>query len=131
MDLEHVKRVCAETLRADSSVWAAWIFGSAARGTLRAESDIDLAILRSAPPQTLNETAFELEDTLTRALGRRVQVVELASAPDDLTHRVMRDGILVLDRDRSARIAFEVAARNRYFDMTPIWRRYRGVESRR
>jgi len=46
-------------------------------------------------------------------------------APSDLVHRVLRDGRLLVDRDRRARIRFEVAARNRYFDMQPIWRRYR------
>ena len=51
-------------------------------------------------------------------------------APTDLVHRVLRDGRLVLERDRSARIAFEVRARNEYFDMQPILRRYRGQRGR-
>ncbi len=32
---------------------------------------------------------------------------------------------LLLDRDRARRIAFEVRARNVYFDMQPIVQRYR------
>jgi hypothetical protein len=37
----------------------------------------------------------------------------------------LRDGRLVLDRDRAARIRFEVRSRNEYFDMAPIRRLYR------
>ena len=36
-----------------------------------------------------------------------------------------RDGRLVVDRDRSRRIAFEVLARNEYFDLEPVRREYR------
>jgi len=42
-----------------------------------------------------------------------------------LIHRVLRDGKLVLDRDPSLRIRFEVQARNRYFDLLPFLLRYR------
>jgi len=55
-------------------------------------------------------------------------VVVLNDAPADLVHRVLRDGVLVLETDRSARIRFEVAKRNEYFDLLPILRRYRRLE---
>jgi uncharacterized protein len=54
-----------------------------------------------------------------------VQVVVLNRASPDLVHRVLRDGRLVLDHDRSARIRFEVRSRNEYFDMAPIRALYR------
>jgi hypothetical protein len=38
-----------------------------------------------------------------------VQVVVLHAAPTDLVHRVLRDGILVLENDASRRVRFEVA----------------------
>jgi hypothetical protein len=37
----------------------------------------------------------------------------------------LRDGRVVLDRDASARIRFEVKSRNEYFDLLPFLRRYR------
>lgn len=52
-------------------------------------------------------------------------------APPDLVHRVLRDGARLVDRDRAKRIRFEVDARNRFFDMQPIWRRYRKTGARR
>ena len=54
-------------------------------------------------------------------------MVVLNSAAADLVHRVLRDGVIVLDRDRAARIRFEVHARNEYFDLAPLRRLYRRI----
>ena len=105
---------------------AGWLFGSFARGTARADSDVDLALLLSREPEpTLEGSGSELEGDLERLLRRPVQVVLMNGAPVDLVHRVLRDGHLVLERDRSARVRFEVRARNEYFDLLPILNEYR------
>jgi predicted nucleotidyltransferase len=104
----------------------AYLFGSYARGEARESSDVDLGVLfRESPPPTLDGMALDLQDDLRTALGLPVQVVVLDRAPVDLIHRVLRDGVLVLERDRSRRIAFEVRSRNEYFDLRPILDRYR------
>jgi hypothetical protein len=54
-----------------------------------------------------------------------VDLVVLNHAPADLAHRVLRDAVLVSERNPSARIRFEVRSRNEYFDLEPILRRYR------
>ena len=48
-------------------------------------------------------------------------------APVDLVHRILRDQSLLLDRDPSARIRFEVDARNRYFDLKSLLDQYRAA----
>jgi len=107
-------------------VVAAYLFGSAARGTAGAASDVDVAILLERdPPPTLDSLALRLEGDLERLLGKSVQLVVLNRAPVDLVHRVLRDGQVLLDRDRSARIRFEVRARAEYLDLVPFLRRYR------
>jgi predicted nucleotidyltransferase len=113
---------------APDDVLAAYLFGSRARGSAGAGSDLDLGVLlRSAPPPRLKGVARDLEDLFERAVRIPVQVVVLNTAPADLVHRVLRDGVLVLDRDRSARIRFEVQSRNEYFDLAPLRRLYRRV----
>lgn len=108
------------------AIAAAYLFGSVARGTATATSDVDVAVLFTAePPGTLAGLHLDLEAEIERAVGAPVQLVVLNRTPVDLVHRVLRDGILVLDRDPSRRIRFEVRARNAYFDLKPYVDRYR------
>jgi predicted nucleotidyltransferase len=105
---------------------AVYLFGSVARGDAKGSSDVDVGVLlASDPPATLDAPQFALEAELERLLGAPVQVVALNRAPSDLVHRVLRDGRLILDGDRAARIRFEVRSRNQYFDMAPIRALYR------
>jgi predicted nucleotidyltransferase len=111
---------------------AVYLYGSQARGTAREGSDVDLGVLFSeAPEPVLGGPPDRIADEMGRELRRAVQVVVLNRAPADLVHRVLRDGVLVHEADRSARIRFEVAKRNEYFDLLPILRRYRRPEGAR
>jgi predicted nucleotidyltransferase len=107
-------------------VVAVYLFGSTARGTRRAHSDADVGVLLEAtPPRTLAGLKLDLEGQLEHAVGLPVQLLVLNTAPPDLLHRVFRDGKLLLDRDPSARIRFEMKSRREYFDVLPYLRRYR------
>jgi predicted nucleotidyltransferase len=130
MNAQSTSREIAEKLESlDDRLIAAYLFGSVARGTDHRDSDIDIGVLlRSVPPEQLNSLRFLMEGELERVVGRRCQVVILNNAPPDLVHRVLRDGHLLVDRDRAARIAFEVRSRNEYFDLLPILNRYRKRE---
>ena len=111
---------------APAEVLAAYLYGSRARGTARAGSDLDLAVLlASPPPATLKGVARDLEARVEGALRLPTEVIVLNRAPADLVHRVLRDGVVLLDRDRAGRIRFEVQARNEYFDLAPLRRLYR------
>jgi hypothetical protein len=112
--------------KAPDSVVVAYVFGSVARGTASATSDVDLGLLLAhAPPSTLDGRMLDYERDLERQLAVPVQVVILNNAPPDLAHRVLRDGRVLLERDRSARLQFEVRTRNLYFDLEPFLTRYR------
>jgi hypothetical protein len=86
---------------------------------------VDVAVLYRETPRTLGDLPLDIEDDLRGELGRPVQVVVLNAAPPDLVHRVLRDGRLLLEHDRGARIRFEVKARNAYWDVQPYLDRYR------
>lgn len=132
MDCEDIENKLRSYFAASPGEAAAgYLFGSVARREASPASDVDVAVLFSSePPVGLAGLALPLEGAIERRLGRAVQLVVLNRAPVDLVHRVLRDGILVLDRDPGARIRFEVRARNEYFDLLPLLRRYRRFDGR-
>ncbi|CAN5318248.1 hypothetical protein BH18GEM1_BH18GEM1_21300 [soil metagenome] len=105
---------------------AVYLYGSLAREEGRPDSDVDLGLLYETEPKlSVSGPAAVVEGELEDLLGRTVQVVILNAAPPDLIHRVLRDGEILYEGDRSRRIRFEVAARNEYFDLLPFLLRYR------
>jgi predicted nucleotidyltransferase len=105
---------------------AAYLFGSVAREEAKPGSDVDIGLLYvRAPAPTLDAQPFFAAGELESLLGRPVELVVMNSAPVDLVHRILRDGVLLLQPDPSARIAFDVKARNAYLDLLPILKRYR------
>ena len=111
---------------------AVYLYGSVARGTAREGSDVDVGVLlEKDPPRTLQGLKLDLEADLEDLLEVPVQLVVLNRAPPDLVHRVLRDGKLMLERDRSKRIRFEVKKRNEFFDLQPILEQYRRAPRRR
>jgi len=105
---------------------AAYLYGSVARSTARVGSDVDVAVLHATtPPTTLDALPLDLEHRLRLLVGRPAQVIVLNTAPPGLVHRVLRDGVLLLDRSPTERIRFEVKARNEFFDLQPMAARYR------
>ena len=99
--------------------------------SISAGSDVDVAVLwADGSPSTLAGSGIALAGELEASLGLPVDVVSMNAAPVDLVRRVLRDGTLVLEHDASARVRFEVDARNRWFDMEPILRDYREAAGR-
>jgi uncharacterized protein YutE (UPF0331/DUF86 family)/predicted nucleotidyltransferase len=107
------QKLCELFAAHPDGIVAAYLFGSVARGTASARSDVDVAALfEAAPPATLEGLPLDLESQIARLVGRPAQVIVLNTSPAELVHRVLRDGVLVLDRAPGARIRFEVRARN-------------------
>ena len=131
MDSKAIERDLREFLASVAEregIAAAYLFGSVARGTARPGSDVDVGILYlKDPPLTLEGMGFGLEGEMESLLGNPVQVVVLNHVSVDLLIRVLRDGKLLVDRDRSARIRFEVKTRFKFWDLEPYLNLYRRV----
>lgn len=127
MPRDHVARALREFfVQRRQSIVCAYLFGSTARGTARPDSDVDIAVLlRKTPPATLEGLGVDLAGELERAVGKPVDLIVLNRASADLVHRVLRDGILVHESDRRARVEFETRKRAEYFDVLPYLREYR------
>jgi len=124
-DNRLIEQLC-ELLDQQPGIACAYLFGSVARGEASASSDVDLAVLLEQPAaDTLRGPLARLHLDLEDTLGRPVDLVAMETAPPDLMHRVLRDGVLLVDRNPNQRIAFEVRARNEYFDLLPYLAEYR------
>ncbi len=89
-DLSVLRRlVCARLYGRRVRVF---LFGSCARGEAATTSDVDLAVLplEPLPPGLLSSLREEIEDS---GCVRRVDVVDLAIAPESLRREVERGGV--------------------------------------
>lgn len=102
-------------------VGSAWVFGSVARGDAGAGSDLDVAVLlaggeREGDALELYDLAGELERF---APSQHVDVIILGPQGPVFRHRVLREGILVLDRDPEARVSYQTRTVIEYLDWKP------------
>lgn len=100
----------------------AYLFGSAARGEDAVGSDIDAAVLTDQRIDLRRQAL--LSESLGRVAGNgvRVDVVELRTASPVLCWDVVRDGVVLVERDRLARFDFEMDAIRRFEDTRPLRR---------
>lgn len=119
-DVNSIISTVAPYLEQQPDVLAAYLFGSLARGRGKQDSDVDIAVLFTPSMQdkfARFDRRLEMEIALEEKLKRPVQVVDLGTASPGLQHQVRKYGLLLVDKDRSYRIAFEVRSRRRYLDM--------------
>jgi uncharacterized protein len=101
----------------------AYLFGSSARGTASPQSDLDVAVLASETSPNVLRYRARLAEALTEvAGGKAVEVILLDEAPPALAGRIVREGRLLVCRDESQRVRFEVRALEREFDTAPLRR---------
>jgi predicted nucleotidyltransferase len=112
--IEDVRRL----LGADSRIAYAMLFGSTARQTRHAHSDLDIAIGTADPIDT--RVFGELTARLEQASGCPVHLVSLNDAPPGLAYRVFRDGSPLVIRDDAAFRARLARAILEYLDFKPI-----------
>jgi predicted nucleotidyltransferase len=110
--------VVGNVLMQDPRVGYALVFGSVARGTAHANSDLDIAIGPAAPLDV--HDLGGLIARLESATGRTVDLVLLDEAPPALAYRVFRDGVVVVSRDRPALVRRKARAILDYLDFKPI-----------
>jgi predicted nucleotidyltransferase len=101
---EQISNAILKTLDNFPEIMTAILFGSAASGRLRADSDVDIAIAGTAP-LGIARTA-ELCRKLERALGRTVDLVDLHRVSGIILVEVFEKGVVVLKRsnDEYARL---------------------------
>lgn len=112
----------ADYLETQPAVLAAVVFGSAAAGRLRADSDLDLALLfaHDAVPDAF--AALELRAALEHHGGRDVDLIVLNDAPIIIAFQAIKHGQAILCRDRRAYEEYVVRLITDYADFKRIRR---------
>lgn len=111
-------------LTAAPEVAVAWLFGSAARGTMRPDSDVDVAILfRGGLDEATREARLaDLASRLEASCAPHVlELVDLAAQGPVFVHRALVDGKRIVVNDDDRRGTFEGEAHIRYLDWKPTW----------
>ncbi len=111
-------RELGEALGKVSEVAFAYLFGSRARGEGRAFSDIDLAVMLRPSAAHLDgaQRLWFLAPKLVAIAGDRLDLVFLDRTGVVLSHRILRDGLLIYDGDPVARVRHRVGVVSRYLD---------------
>lgn len=121
-------RQAASSVLSAHPVEAAYVYGSVARGGVLPSSDVDIALVlqTSFQPYAQLELELAIQAALEDTTGfSPVDVRVINQAPLMVRGRIVQEGVLIYERSRANRIAFEVATRKRYFDFAPIARRLR------
>jgi predicted nucleotidyltransferase len=108
-----------EAVEQDPRITYALVFGSQARRTGHAHSDLDLAIGLIPGCRLSAREVGALTATLESAAGRTVDLVLLDEAPPGLAYRIVRDGRVISARDRGALAARRARAILEYLDFEP------------
>jgi predicted nucleotidyltransferase len=105
LDPAHDVTAVAEIRAALPEVVAIYRFGSSADGTTGRESDVDLALLTTAPLAAA--ARFDLQERLALALRRPVDLVDLRTVSPVMAIQVIARGALLYDGNAATRGAFE------------------------
>ena len=109
-------------LAREGRIAAAWLFGSGARGELRADSDIDVGVV-FARGMLARERELVLVDLASRlearTAPRALALVELGDQGHVFVHRALRDGKRIVVNDEERRVDFESDALVWYLDFKP------------
>jgi predicted nucleotidyltransferase len=133
--VDELEGAVAAALQPFEEIRVAYLFGSRARGSARADSDLDIALhLGAATSDDHRATLLlsiiaALTDSLG-ALGERADLLELNRAGSSVAFAVIRDGKCVLCRDRRERVRLEARIARRYDDERPYRELFRGAALR-
>ena len=97
---ENLLLAIKRTLEEANDVVLAIVYGSAASGTMRDNSDVDVAVLCRS---TLGvDEKLALIQTLSERLGREVDLVDLRKIDGVLLKQILTKGKVVIKKDSSA-----------------------------
>jgi predicted nucleotidyltransferase len=123
-DVSLVKKHFEDLVGDFPGVTLAYLFGSQVKGEIGPLSDYDIGVLCERHSDG-GEFRSALGSALAAALGREIDVVFLNRAPIELAYAIIAEGVIIYERDSSARIDYESKVMGLYGDYLPTLRAQR------
>ncbi len=109
-ELDPLVEKIRECCHRDEAILAAYLFGSAVTGRMRATSDVDLAVLARREHE-IDFPFLAFAALLERECEHPIDLVLLNRAGELLKFQVRRYGRLIFERDATKRKEFEIIGR--------------------
>ena len=127
-------RAAAESVFRGRMILAAYAYGSRVSGRPRPESDLDVGYYmrgyHRGESLALREE-MRLASDFSEAVGREVDLRNLADAPLELRGRVLEEGVRIFSGDDVERVGLERDLLARYHDYKETFRRMHELRLRR
>ena len=116
--MKKEKKAITQILNNRSDILFGYLFGSKAKGYANERSDWDIAVYFREPITPNGRwPEFELEAELSRAVGATVQVIVLNTPLTPVFgFEIMKNGIVLIDRNPNLRVEFENRILRQYYD---------------
>lgn len=110
-------KAVADRLGQESCVVAAYLLGSAAEGRLRADSDVDIALLPVRGTALTGKARMDLAADLEALIGRPVDLGILNTGNLVYAKEAVARGAIIFERDRAATTRFAALVFSMYADL--------------
>ena len=116
--MKKEKKAITQILNNRSDILFGYLFGSKTKGYANERSDWDIAVYFREPINPNGRwPEFELEAELSRTVGATVQVIVLNTPLNPVFgFEIMKDGIVLIDRNPNLRVEFENRILRQYYD---------------
>jgi predicted nucleotidyltransferase len=123
---ESTLKVLRDYFAQRDDITAAYLFGSTVKNKERKGSDLDLAILFKGESSAYArfQAKLQIANDLETEVKADLDVVDLRSADLFFVHQVMKNKLLLFEREVNDRVSFEVKYRKRFFDLMPLYKEY-------
>jgi len=117
----------------NDDVVTVYLFGSRVKDCARQTSDLDLAVLFRENMDSIQrfEQKLQIANELEDLVETKIDLVDLKSADLFFIYQIMKNKVILLDKDTSSRVSFEVNNRKRYFDFMRYYHQYRRLAMKR
>lgn len=107
----------ANRLRQNDKIVAAYLLGSAVDGRLRADSDVDIALLPARGASFTGKERMDLAGDLEILAGKPVDLGILNTGNLVYAKEAVARGKVILERDRAARVRFDGLVLSMYAEL--------------